>query len=102
MCGLHAYDKYSYNLTDLTDFVSGRPLLEDSTINHIISFHVSINCIDTWLNALAKIFVWRCCTSSREGEKDLNRFLIKYQLLLLKISKENVRPVIGYFLVLKT
>ena len=57
MRGLHAYNKYNDKSTGATDFGDGRPLPEDSTINSLIYLCVSINFIETWINALAKKIV---------------------------------------------
>ena len=54
MCGLPDYNKNNYKSTDEIKFWGGITLPEDFTINPLVSFCVSINIIDTFLNALGK------------------------------------------------
>ena len=71
MCCLHADDKNIDKSTDVTIFGSGRPLPEYSKINPLISLCVSINFIDTRLNALAKNFARRCCAYQEKAKEIL-------------------------------
>ena len=41
-------------------FVGGTPVLEDSTINSLVSICVSLNFINHWFKLLAGNFLWRC------------------------------------------
>ena len=91
MCGLYAYNKDNDNSTDATDFGGGRPLPEYSTINPLIYPCVSINFIGTWSNILGKTFAWRCCAYQDNTKEIFKRYILKYKILLLKTSIENVR-----------
>ena len=59
ICGLHVYEKLNDKSTDAEIFGGGRSLLEDSTIDSIVSLCVSLNFIYTLLKALANNFAWR-------------------------------------------
>ena len=61
LCGIYTYDKENDKSTDATNFGGGRPIPYDSTKISLVSIFSGINFIDTWINVLAKIFLWRCC-----------------------------------------
>ena len=42
VCGLHDYDKHKYNSTGATESHCGHPLLEDSSVNPLVSICVYI------------------------------------------------------------
>ena len=59
ICGIHDYNKKDKS-NDAPNFGGGRPLPEYSIINPLVSICVSINFMDTWINALAKKIEWHC------------------------------------------
>ena len=87
MRGLHADDKKNDKSTDVTNFGGGSPIPYDSTTISLVSILVCINLIYTWLTVLGKK-IDDVVPINRRCEEYLNKFILKYQSLILKISGE--------------